>query len=736
MDSIKLNKKSEILFFVKIIIPIFLTIALFISTIYFVFIPKFAENSINHKREKIKELTESAASILMISEQAVRDGAITKKVAKEQAVAFIKGLRYGPEGKDYFWITDTQPKMIMHPYNPELNNQNVSNFVDRQGKQMFMEFVSVAKNQGAGYVDYFWQWKDDATKIVPKLSYVQYFEPWDWVLGTGVYIEDVKQEIQKLTSKLIKISLAIITLIVLILAYVTKQSHKIEQKRRAAELALLAAKERELGETKAKYEILTNNINIGVFRTTLDKKGEFLEANPVAIKMFGFNSKEELFKTNTMILFHSAQERKAFLKKLLNKGEAKNELVLLKNKLGGSRVISVYAVLVKDENGSPKYCDGIVEDITEQKFLDQDKERLISELQTALLQNKRYSASKLIHRIQTAVAPEEIFNIKTRLHSWIKALINVGADPNSIAELVTSITDFSSSKFIDFAINKLGTPPTRFAFIALGSQGRNEQTLKTDQDNAIIFEDIDEKKQNEVREYFLALAHMVCGWLDKAGYPFCNGEVMAKNQKWCQPLATWKDYFKKWVTEAGPDELMEVNIFFDFRYIYGKEELANDLRSYLNSILKDKASFYNHLTKNCLHYKPPIGFFGNIVVESAEEHKESFSIKKAMTPISDFVRIYALNNGVSSTNTIDRLAALNNLEAINEKDYQEICYAFNYLINVKLKHQADLIKEGKELDNYITPKTLTKVEQKILKEIFSQITNFQKKLSFDFTGKA
>ena len=100
-------------------------------------------------------------------------------------------MRWGDEGKDYFWITDTHPTMIMHPYLPELDGQDLTTYKDKAGKHLFVEMVDEVETDGSGFVEYYWQYKDDPSRIVPKLSYVQEFKPWQWVVGTGIYVDDV-----------------------------------------------------------------------------------------------------------------------------------------------------------------------------------------------------------------------------------------------------------------------------------------------------------------------------------------------------------------------------------------------------------------------------------------------------------------------------------------------------------------------------------------------------------------
>jgi hypothetical protein len=165
-------------------------------------------------------------------------GALSVEQAKDLAVGQIRTLRYGSDGKDYFWINDLRPVMVMHPYRLDLEGHDLSAFSDPNGKRLFKEFVEVAGRDGAGFVDYMWQRKDDPTRVVPKLSYIELFGPWGWIIGTGVYLEDVHQEIAALTRKIVSVSAAILLAIGGLSAFVIRRGLRESGRRLAAEEAL------------------------------------------------------------------------------------------------------------------------------------------------------------------------------------------------------------------------------------------------------------------------------------------------------------------------------------------------------------------------------------------------------------------------------------------------------------------------------------------------------------------
>lgn len=341
----------------------------------------------------------------------------------------------------------------------------------------------------------------------------------------------------------------------------------------------------------------------------------------------------------------------------------------------------------------------------------------------------------VVREIVTANNIDEIIDKHKRLPKLIQTLINNGAKAKNVTRFITTVSDTILNKIIGFAINDLGPPPVPFVFMILGSEGRKEQTLKTDQDNAIIFDDVPGDKTDEVIKYFLNFGDKVCTWLDMAGYEFCKGDVMAKNPKWCQPLSVWKKYFNSWIHTAEAEDLLKSSIFFDFRCAYGDSTLTDRLRKYLFTSLEGWAGFFRHLTENALCFKPPIGFFRNFVVESKGEHRDALDIKSAMTPVVDFARIYALRNGIEETNTQDRLYQLYLKNVLTWQDYNEIEQSYSFMMQLRFVRQvASVIDEKSRPNNYVNPKKLSKIEQTMLKEIFKKIENIQVKLSFDFIG--
>ena len=343
----------------------------------------------------------------------------------------------------------------------------------------------------------------------------------------------------------------------------------------------------------------------------------------------------------------------------------------------------------------------------------------------------------LLREIQVSDSIDKLIEIHLQLPELVRSLIHSGATANNVTRFITTVSDNILNKLMAMTLEELGPPPVPFAFMIMGSEGRQEQTLKTDQDNAIVYQDPQPKVKAQAEKYFKEFGTMACTLLNRVGYDFCTGEVMAMNPQWCQPLDRWKAYFSDWIHAAEAEDLLQASIFFDFRHGYGDATLVEALRQHLVSSLKGWSGFLRHMTENALHFKPPLGFFRNFVVETQGRHRNAFDIKSAMTPIVDFARVYALKNGIEETNTLERLDQLRLRKVLTYQEYEELEKAYSFLMQLRFVRQITaVVDEGQKPDNYINPRKLTHIEQTMLKEIFKRIEKFQAKMNFEFIGIA
>jgi CBS domain-containing protein len=340
----------------------------------------------------------------------------------------------------------------------------------------------------------------------------------------------------------------------------------------------------------------------------------------------------------------------------------------------------------------------------------------------------------LMHELQNAESIGEIASRYRQLPGLVRSLLDSGAKAEHLNRVITAVSDAILSRVLDFALAQTGPPPARFAFMLLGSEGRREQTLKTDQDNAIVFEDVPEAQKEATQSFFLRLGKIVSDWLNDIGFVYCDFDIMASNPDWCQPLSTWKEYFGRWIRAAEPENLLQASIFFDFRCGYGDCELIEELNEHLFSSLGGWKGFFRHLAENALHFKPPLDFFGNFVLQTKGEQKNTLDIKTPMRLIVDFARIMALKNRIPQTNTLERLREMQRSGALEREDAQELEHAYAYQMQVRLSHQAALIhEEQRPPDNFIHPKRLTHIERQSLKEAFKRIRMAQGKMRMELT---
>jgi CBS domain-containing protein len=350
-----------------------------------------------------------------------------------------------------------------------------------------------------------------------------------------------------------------------------------------------------------------------------------------------------------------------------------------------------------------------------------------------LLAEQAQSPFLFIQGVRQAQSLRELRRNWQKVPDIVFQLLDRGVKPEIVNQVITTVADTIALKVIEDVIGELGPPPAKFVFIVLGSEGRQEQTLLTDQDNAIIYEDKANEHREEVREYFLRFATEVSDRLNEIGFSFCDGGFMAKNPKWTHSLSHWKRNYQEWLHESNPENVMRFAAFFDIRFLYGEAGILDELHEFLDvELQKPLDRFLHYMAINALQYEPPLTFFNNIRTFAVGD-QQVINLKKIMSPIVDLVRVFSLKHRVFATNTGQRLAALRQLGVFTEKDYQELLQSYYYLMGMRLKKQAGQMMHDKlSPDNYLDPKRLTKVERVTLKEIFKVISDFQLKIKVSF----
>ncbi|GLI52562.1 DUF294 nucleotidyltransferase-like domain-containing protein [Thermodesulfovibrio yellowstonii] len=337
-----------------------------------------------------------------------------------------------------------------------------------------------------------------------------------------------------------------------------------------------------------------------------------------------------------------------------------------------------------------------------------------------------FSPVTIVRDLEIQQTVEGLMNASKQVNTIAGNLISQGAKASNITRIITEINDRIVRKIIQFAEREFGQPPVPYCWIALGSEGRKEQTFKTDQDNALIYADPPQAQQEAVQKYFLELTAWIKENLLKCGFPPCPGDIMASNPKWCQPLKVWKKYFSQWIYTPKGENINLSNIFFDFRGIYGDLSLEENLRDYLLNIVKDQKVFLGYLANLAVRNKPPLGFFKTFVVEKSGEHKDKLNLKiKGIAPIVDIVRLFSLEKGIRETSTLERIETLKSKHTVVRDYADEMAYAFEFLMFLRMRHQYEQVLQGNMPDNFINPESLSNLEKKLLKDTFQLISKLQ-----------
>lgn len=956
-----------------IVVPALLSLALFMVAIFAVLLPNFERSLIDRKREMIRELTNSAWSILNGLERDVREGRMTRSEAQKMAVDRIQMLRYGRDGKDYFWLQDMHPRMIMHPYRTDLNGQDVGGFTDPRGVRIFSEFASLVRRGREGYVDYVWQWKDDPSRLVAKESYIKGFQPWGWIIGTGIYVEDVREEIRQIEGSVIRTSLGISFVVALLLLYVIRRGLGIERERAEAEQGLIETTERYrslveatsegtllvtegrcryanpvflsmVGRTQEELQYLdlsdlfpetTENeeswrrlerllageevvegfdavlqrkggerlecvlaasrlsfversgfillvrdvrspadssgdefrwrylervverLPIGIFRARASARGTLVEFSRSASHLLGLGEPAEGQAVALADLFEEAAGYSDFLRQLETRGEAAHRLEVASPTLG-QRTVAIAATLDRDEDGRPRFIDGIVEDVTTEvdrvhrlevtvrrlqdalMFLhepvgnhrseavrcgletpvgvvaalmaqrggsaalvespggevvgivtdsdlrkrvlgagigvDEPVSRIMSAPVSTVSETARvyealmrlesegvghlatlddsgcvtgilrrgdltpfrsYGPVALLRQIRLAGTPEEVALRCRKAPELVRTLVESGVHPREVTGFLSSVCDEAAARLIELAELEFGPSPVSYAFVALGSHGRQEMTLSSDQDNAIVFADCPhEEELREAKAHLDNLGAFVCDNLARAGFALCPGEIMAKNPKWCQPISVWKQHFSDWIALPEPQQLLEFTVFFDFRLVYGSASLCRELRSHLSAGLEGHPPFYAHFAQSSLLFKPPTRAFGRLVPGVSSDSLGNIDLKQATMPIVSFARLYALRHGSEATHTLRRLENVVERGALKQATLLDASAAYERIMRTRLDHQSSQAAAGLAPDNRVNYRGLRPADQAGLNESFSEIAAFQQRIVYDFLGGA
>ncbi len=343
------------------------------------------------------------------------------------------------------------------------------------------------------------------------------------------------------------------------------------------------------------------------------------------------------------------------------------------------------------------------------------------------------SPTVILKEIKRTKRTRKLRTARLKANTLIKSYLEQGIPITHILKVISTINDAVTARAIEIALKKLPPPPVSFSWIALGSQGRKEQLLFSDQDNAIIFEDVPENQYNNTQAYFLKLAKLVTKSLNKIGFEYCEADMMASNAAWCKSFTEWKKQFSEWILHPNEKAILLSSIFFDYSNVYGNQQLTQKLTKHIYSTLDGSTSFFILLGIDAIKSPSPLGFFKQFIVEKNGDQKDLFNIKsRAIMPLVDAARLLVLNNRIEGiNNTSERFEKMAELEPHNKELFQSCSYAFKALTKFKTKQGILRNSSGK----FIDLETLTKEEQLKLRRCFKPINEIQETLKLRFDLK-
>lgn len=303
-----------------------------------------------------------------------------------------------------------------------------------------------------------------------------------------------------------------------------------------------------------------------------------------------------------------------------------------------------------------------------------------------------------------------------------------------LTRLISSLNDALTRRVIELACAGTQLDHMRWCWISFGSEGRQEQTLSSDQDNGIVFASTP-GEAGALREKLLPLALRINETLDACGFPLCAGQVMASNPQWCLSQHEWEVRFANWIMDGDPPALLNASIFFDLRPLYGTYELAEALREFLVLHAPDNPGFLLQMSANALRRAPPLGLLRNFVIEKNGEFIGTIDLKlNAATLFIDAARIYGLACGARVGNSAQRLRLAADAHRWATREVEGWVQAFHFIQTMRLEQQRRSYMSGGSMHNHVEPDRLDPTARRGLLDALRQARSLQRKLATDYPG--
>jgi CBS domain-containing protein len=332
--------------------------------------------------------------------------------------------------------------------------------------------------------------------------------------------------------------------------------------------------------------------------------------------------------------------------------------------------------------------------------------------------------------IEVAHDLESLRRAAAEIRALARGMLAQGVSAEPLTQLIATLNDRLAARILALEAARHDFGGIRCCWLALGSEGRHEQTFASDQDNAIVFDA--DGSADAARARLLPFADAVNATLDACGFPLCKGDIMARNPRWCLAAAEWRMRFGEWIRNPHPEALLNANIFFDFRPLWGEAALAADLRAWLSVVTRDDQRFLRMMAQNALESRPPLGFFGDVQTSGEGVEAGTIDLKTQGTRIfTDAGRIFALATGADVQNTAARLRHAGAVRRVATEETEAVVDAFYFLVLLRLRHEHLDSPDGPRRPR-IDPRTLNELDRRILKEALRLATKVQQRLALDF----
>ncbi len=308
----------------------------------------------------------------------------------------------------------------------------------------------------------------------------------------------------------------------------------------------------------------------------------------------------------------------------------------------------------------------------------------------------------------------------------VRTFYDKGVKVRYISKVISQLNNKLFAKLFEFlAPEEL---KEHSALIIMGSEGRGEQILRTDQDNALIISDNCKASKESIEEF----ANKFTEHLVDFGYPRCEGKIMVSNPLWRQTTTEFENTLTDWIKSLDREKVIKLAIFYDGLCVAGDKHLLINLKTHLSEVAKGAKMFHTFFASPVLSFATPLGMFANFVLDK-KEHKDELDIKKGgIFPIVHGVRSLALEHNIKRTNTVHRLKDLNNMGILDREFTSELIESFTFLLSLRLKFRLDKIDAIEELDNYIKPNKLNTLEKDLLRDSLKIVDKFKKFLRYHF----